>query len=94
MRNDGVRHIEQSRRQIEQSRRLIERLERLSADSYWAHQASGVRGALLRKVEQLQAGNRSTGAGELSSTRKDLEKLVQQGYFILEQAAKELERRI
>jgi hypothetical protein len=80
--------------QIEQSRRLIERLERLSADSYWAHQASGVRGALLRKVEQLQPGDYPGSKGEPDSGRKDLEKLVQQGYFILEQAARELERRI
>jgi hypothetical protein len=79
--------------QIEQSRRLIERLERLSADSYWAHQASGVRGALLRKVEQLQPGNYPDETSEPGSGRKDLEKLVQQGYFILEQAARELERR-
>ncbi len=80
--------------QIEQSRRLIERLERLSADSYWAHQASGVRGALLRKVEQLQPGAYPGWNDEPGSGRKDLEKLVQQGYFILEQAARELERRI
>jgi hypothetical protein len=80
--------------QIEQSRQLIERLERLSADSYWAHQASGVRGALLRKVEQLQPGNSPDENGEPGSRRQELEILVQQGYFILEQAARELERRI
>jgi len=80
--------------QIEQSRRLIERLERLSADSYWAHQASGVRGALLRKVEQLQPGDYPGWNGEPGSGTKGLEKLVQQGYFILEQAARELERRV
>ena len=83
-----------SLRQIEQSRRLIERLERLSADSYWAHQASGVRGALLRKVEQLQPGIHPNGIREPVSNGGDLEILVQQGYFILEQAARELERRI
>ena len=80
--------------QIEQSRRLIERLERLSADSYWAHQASGVRGALLRKVEQLQPGNDPDESGEPGSGWQELAKLVQQGYFILEQAARELERRM
>jgi len=40
---------------VEEQRDLIEmlvaRLERLSADSYWAHQASGVRGSLLRLIE-------------------------------------------
>lgn len=33
---------------------LADRLERISADSVWAHRASGVRGALLRTLEQLQ----------------------------------------
>jgi hypothetical protein len=36
---------------------LTERLERISADSVWAHRASGVRGALLRTLDQLQNGN-------------------------------------
>ena len=35
-------------------RLLADRLERISADSIWAHRASGVRGALLRTMEQLQ----------------------------------------
>jgi hypothetical protein len=34
---------------------LITRLERLSADSYWAHQASGLRGSLLRSLEEMRA---------------------------------------
>lgn len=33
---------------------ILERLERISADSYWAHRASGVRGALLRSLEEQQ----------------------------------------
>jgi hypothetical protein len=36
---------------------LTERLERISADSVWAHRASGVRGALLRTLDQMQNGN-------------------------------------
>jgi len=35
-------------------RMLTDRLERISADSVWAHRASGVRGALLRALDQLQ----------------------------------------
>jgi hypothetical protein len=31
---------------------ILDRLERISADSYWAHRASGVRGALLRSLEE------------------------------------------
>jgi len=34
------------------ARMLAERLERISADSVWAHKASGVRGALLRVLGQ------------------------------------------
>lgn len=59
------------------TRMLIARLERLSADSYWAHQASGVRGSLLRLLE----------AGELDSEQDAL--LVERGFEFLEKAAKE-----
>jgi hypothetical protein len=58
-------------------RMLIARLERLSADSYWAHQASGVRGSLLRLQE----------AGELDSEQGAL--LIERGFDYLEKAAKE-----
>jgi hypothetical protein len=37
-------------------RLLLPRLERISADSYWAHRASGVRGALLKMLEQMESG--------------------------------------
>jgi len=56
---------------------LLARLERLSADSYWAHQASGVRGSLLRLLE----------VGELDSEQGAL--LVERGFDYLEKAAKE-----
>ena len=35
---------------------LLPRLERISVDSYWAHRASGVRGALTKILEQLESG--------------------------------------
>jgi hypothetical protein len=38
-------------------RMLSDRLERISADSIWAHRASGVRGSLLRTLDQLQNGD-------------------------------------
>ena len=37
-------------------RLLLPRLERISADSYWAHRASGVRGALTRLLEEMEGG--------------------------------------
>jgi hypothetical protein len=39
---------------------LLARLERVSVDSYWAHRASGIRGALLRTLEEIEKGT-STG---------------------------------
>ena len=59
------------------SRMLIARLERMSADSYWARQASGVRGSLLKLEE----------TGELE-TEQGL-KLIEQGFDYLEKAARE-----
>jgi len=64
-------------RNIDLSRMLIARLERLSADSYWAHQASGVRGSLLRLAE----------AGEMDSEQGSI--LIEIGFEYLEKAAKE-----
>ena len=59
------------------ARMLISRLERLSADSYWAHQASGVRGSLLKLMD----------SGDLNSAGGDF--FVERGFELLEKAAKE-----
>ncbi len=56
---------------------LVARLERLSADSYWAHQASGVRGSLLKMLENH----------DQDSPQVDL--LVGKGFDFLEKAARE-----
>jgi hypothetical protein len=60
---------------------LLKRLEYIPADSIWAHQASGVRGSLLRVIEQLENGQRIESP--------DLERLVEYGFQILESAARE-----
>jgi len=62
--------------------RLVDRLERLSADSTFAHKASGLRGSLLRYMRSLEAGE------EVNDS--ELENLVDNGYEILEGAAKEI----
>ncbi len=62
---------------LELARILIARLERLSADSYWAHRASGVRGSLLRWVEDDQ--------GDAGQGRD----LINYGFEVLEKAARE-----
>jgi hypothetical protein len=63
---------------VEQAAELADKLERLSADSYWAHQASGVRGSLLRWL----------AAPDIQSARWEI--LMQRGYHLLENAAREL----
>ena len=62
--------------------RLVERLERLSADSTYAHQASGLRGTLLRQLERLEAGT--------EVNVDELDQLVERGYEILRDAAREI----
>ncbi len=65
-------------------RLLLSRLERVSVDSYWAHRASGVRGALLRALEKIEAGQPVDGSG--------MKRLVENGFEILERAAQERSR--
>jgi hypothetical protein len=60
---------------------LLERLERIPADSIWAHQASGVRGSLLRMVQQLEDGQ--------GLEDQDMKRLISHGFQILESAARE-----
>lgn len=61
---------------------LAARLERLSADSYWAHQASGLRGSLLRLLERERRGYPVDG--------RQLGVLVERGFEILGKAAREI----
>jgi hypothetical protein len=70
---------------LDQARLLISRLERLSADSVWAHRASGVRGALLKSIETIEQGGASA---EDEDAR--LEMIMQYGFYLLEKAALEL----
>ncbi|HUI88965.1 MAG TPA: hypothetical protein VLX61_09590 [Anaerolineales bacterium] len=67
--------------QIQLVRLLLTRLERVSVDSYWAHRASGVRGALLRALEKMEVGQAVDEQG--------LKHLMDRGFQILEQAAQE-----
>ena len=72
--------------EIEQAVMLVQRLERLSADSTWAHLASGMRGAILRCIGRLESGGESAEAAE----RTHLKTLVMKGFELLENAALEL----
>jgi hypothetical protein len=60
-------------------------LERLSADSIWAHRASGLRGSLFKSLEKIESGGQPS-----SSTMSELARLVSMGFDILEKAAREI----
>ena len=62
-------------------RLLLPRLERISADSYWAHRASGVRGTLTKLLERMETGE----AIHPESMKTNI--LI--GFEILKEAAKE-----
>ncbi|HMV95929.1 MAG TPA: hypothetical protein PKE35_11640 [Anaerolineales bacterium] len=73
--------MEDSQPNTQLTRMLLSRLERISADSYWAHRASGVRGALLRMLEKAEAGR--------PVQRSEMKRLVDLGFIILENASLE-----
>jgi len=62
-------------------RLLLPRLERISVDSYWAHRASGVRGALVKILDQMETG----GVVDPAFVRTN----IRIGFEILKEAAKE-----
>ncbi len=70
-----------SQEEIQLVRLLLARLERVSVDSYWAHRASGVRGALLRVLDAVEAHQ--------SQDPAILGNLTDQAFRILERAARE-----
>jgi hypothetical protein len=73
--------------QIDLAYQLASRLERLSVDSRLAHKASGLRGSLLRYLERVDRA----GVNNIAWTEaeyKQLDRLIQGGYEIVEQAAK------
>ena len=74
---------------IEQAVLLVRRLERISADSFWAHRSSGVRGSLLRTLEDLNSGTSITGKIMDPGDLENLARLIEAGYKLLENAARE-----
>ena len=67
--------------QLVRARLLIQRLERLSADSIWAHKASGVRASLDKLIAKFDDG-------EYDPYR--LDSLVQYGFELLGKAAESI----
>lgn len=68
---------------LSQARFLLDRLEKISADSPWAHRASGVRASLAKWVSP-----ENKISDQLN--RHPLDQLVLLGFEILEQAAGEI----
>ena len=63
---------------------VVARLERLSVDSYWAHRASGVRRSLMRCLDEVEEH-----PGDEVLARR-CARIIHQGFFILENAAREI----
>lgn len=72
---------------LETARSVTVMLERLSADSVWAHRASGLRGSLLKTLERVEKGQATP------QVVSELERLVRVGFTILENAAREIRAR-
>jgi hypothetical protein len=70
------------------ARLLISRLERLSADSLYAHRASGLRGSLLRYIEQVESS--VYNQTQVNYSQSQIDSMLALGFQILESAAKEI----
>jgi hypothetical protein len=68
--------------QVQLLRLLVSRLERLSVDSHWARRASGLRGNIVKVLEETDSGQ------EVSSTR--LIRLTDAAFDILRRAAQDI----
>jgi len=76
---------------IRLARQLIHRLERLSADSAWAHRASGIKGSLLRCLQEWeQYADPETAQDLAPELHNHLLWLTTQGFEILHNAAEEI----
>jgi len=64
---------------------LLARLERISADSVWAHRASGIRGSLFKALEKLENGE--------TIPKSKLEALTSAGFQILAKTMNETHAR-
>ena len=67
---------------IQLLRLLISRLERLSVDSHWSRRASGLRGNIIKVLEEADSGQ------EISAARLDF--LTKAAFDILRRAAQDI----
>jgi hypothetical protein len=73
---------------LDQARMVMQRLERLSADSAWAHIASGYRGALVKIIDQLE--QRTDLESAPADVKARLDFLIDKGFELLANAAREI----
>ena len=69
--------------QLIRAKLLVQRLGHLSADSIWAHRASGVRASLDKALARIEAG-------QLPENAAWFDQLVELGFEIIKEAAKEV----
>ena len=67
---------------IELLRLMAERLERLSVDSHWARRASGLRGNMIKVLDEIENGQ------EVETAR--LNPLIERAFEVLRHAAQEI----
>ena len=77
MKKRSIQHQEQL------AKILLYRLEKISADSPWAHQASGIRASIAKTLSREEFSLNSSAA-------RSLEGLLMLGFEILEKAAGEI----
>jgi hypothetical protein len=70
--------------QVEMIQLLLARLARISADSPWAYKASGLRGSLMRCLDELEASAAATSA---PPAPERLNAFITYGFEILEKVA-------
>ena len=77
-------------KRLELARLLVARLERLSADSRWAHRASGYRGALLDALDEQEDLQTKGDPTAETQGQERLVLLMKAGFDMLEKAAREI----
>jgi hypothetical protein len=78
----GSSRLSMENKRIQLLRLLAGRLERLSVDSHWARRAGGLRGNIIKALEEADAGERITAA------RLDL--LTERAFEVLRRAGEEI----
>jgi hypothetical protein len=80
--------MEEGDKVIREAWNLVSQLERLSADSYWAHKASGIRGSLLKCLDQVESQDSQV---ENSESYQKLHNLSNLAFEVIVKAARSIQ---